>query len=193
MAHDQITLYSVGHSNRSTEELIEILAQAEIETLVDVRAQPRSTRHPQFNEDVLRGACERASIVYHWAGRHLGGLRTARADSPHTALAEEVRGFADHMGGDAFKKAAAQLLHMAARTPTAMLCAERDPQQCHRALIADYLLLQGARVLHLIEPGDTREHLLSAEVRRESAELIYDRQVTGHLDFGDPVAGRPRS
>lgn len=183
MERDPVTLYSIGHSNRSTEELIAILAEAGIETLVDVRAQPRSARHPQFNEDVLRAACERAAIVYHWAGRQLGGLRAPRAGSPHIALKEEVRGFADHMGTEPFKKAAAQLLHMAARAPTAILCAERDPLHCHRALIADYLLLQGARVLHLIEPGDTREHLLSAQARRESAELIYDRQATGELDF----------
>lgn len=188
MERDPITLYSVGHGNRTTEELITILARAGIETLVDVRAQPRSTRHPQFNEDALRAACERASIVYHWAGRQLGGLRAARAGSPHIALAEEVRGFADHMGTEPFKKAAAQLLHMAARAPAAMLCAERDPAHCHRALIADYLLLQGARVLHLIEPGDVREHLLSAQARRESAELIYDRQVTGEFEFGTSAA-----
>jgi len=184
MEHDPVTLYSVGHSNRTIEELIALLGQAGIETLVDVRAQPRSMRHPQFNEDLLRAACERAGIVYHWAGRQLGGLRAAHAGSPHTALAEEVRGFADHMGTEPFKKAAAQLLQMAVRAPTAMLCAERDPAHCHRALIADYLLLQGARVLHLMAPGDVREHLLSAQARRESAELVYDRQVTGALDFG---------
>lgn len=185
MERDPVTLYSVGHSNRSIEGLIAMLAQTGIETLVDVRAQPRSARHPQFNEDALRAACERAGIVYHWAGRQLGGMRAPRADSPHRALSEEVRGFADHMGSEPFKKSAAQLLQMAARAPTAMLCAERDPQHCHRALIADYLLLQGARVLHLIEAGDLREHLLSAQARRESAELVYDRQSTGSFDFGN--------
>jgi uncharacterized protein (DUF488 family) len=185
MERTPVTLYSVGHSNRRIEELIAILTQAGIKTLVDVRAQPRSARHPQFNDDVLRAACERAGIAYHWAGRQLGGMRAPRAGSPHVALGEEVRGFADHMGTEAFKKAAAQLLGMAGRAPTAMLCAERDPQHCHRALIADYLLLQGARVLHLIEAGDMREHLLSAPARRESAELIYDRQVTETFDFSN--------
>jgi len=185
MERDPVTLFSIGHSNRSIEDLIAILAQAGIKTLVDVRAQPRSARHPQFNEDVLRAACGRAGIAYHWAGRQLGGMRAPRPDSPHIALGEEVRGFADHMGTEPFKKAAAQLLQMATRAPTAMLCAERDPQHCHRALIADYLLLQGARVLHLIDTGDLREHLLSAQARRESAELVYDRQSTGSFDFGN--------
>jgi uncharacterized protein (DUF488 family) len=62
-----------------------------------------------------------------------------------------------------------------------MLCAERDPAQCHRSLIADYLTLLGARVLHLIAPGETHEHALSPAVRRESAALVYDRQVSGRL------------
>jgi uncharacterized protein (DUF488 family) len=62
-----------------------------------------------------------------------------------------------------------------------MLCAERDPAQCHRSLIADYLTLQGARVVHLIARGETREHALSPAVRRESAALVYDRQVSGRL------------
>ena len=44
---------------------------------------------------------------------------------------------------------------------------------------ADYLILQGMRVVHLIAPGESHEHLLSPQARRESAALIYDRQVAG--------------
>jgi uncharacterized protein (DUF488 family) len=179
-----VTLYTVGHSNRPLEDLIALLADAGIGVLVDVRAEPRSRLHPQFNEDALRDACGRTGIVYHWAGRQLGGLRAARAGSPHVALDAGRRGFADHMETDGFKKGAAQLLAMAARGPTAMLCAEREPERCHRALISDYLLLQGARVLHLIVAGEVREHSLSPEARRESAALVYDRQVTGRLAWG---------
>jgi uncharacterized protein (DUF488 family) len=179
----EVTLFTVGHGNRSSDELLALLTEAGVKVLVDVRAEPRSRLHPQFNEDALRDACGRAGITYHWAGRALGGLRPARADSPHIALDAGRRGFADHMQSEAFKKGAAQLLSMAARAPTAMLCAERDPDHCHRALIGDYLLLQGARVLHLLAPGERREHALSPAARRESAALIYDRQATAPLDL----------
>jgi len=178
-----VTLYSVGHSNREREALLALLTGAGVQTLVDVRAEPRSRRHPQFNEDVLRSACSAANIVYHWAGRQLGGLRPVRAGSPHVALDEGRRGFADHMETEPFKKAVAQLIHMAAQSPTAMLCAERDPHHCHRSLIADYLLLQGAQVFHLLAPGEMREHALSPEARRESAALVYDRHTTGSLSW----------
>lgn len=176
-----LTLYTVGHGNRKIEELIALLKEAGVDTLVDVRAQPRSRHNPQFNDDALRLACEQAAIVYHWAGRQLGGMRVPRPDSPHLALDDDRRGFADHMDTDAFQKGAFQLQHLAARGVCAMLCAERDPAQCHRSLIADYLTLQGVRVMHLIDPGQAREHALSPEVRRESAALVYDRQVSAQL------------
>lgn len=180
-----LTLYTVGHSNRRLEELMALLKEAGVDTLVDVRAQPRSQHNPQFNDDALRAACERAGLVYHWAGRQLGGMRTPRADSPHVALEEGRRGFADHMDTDVFRKGVAQLQHLAARGVCALLCAERDPDNCHRALIADYLTLQGARVVHLLAPGELREHALSPAARRESAALVYDRQTTARLDLGD--------
>lgn len=176
-----LTLYAIGHGNRKIEELITLLKEAGVDTLVDVRAQPRSRHNPQFNDDALRLACENAGIVYHWAGRQLGGMRATRPDSPHRALEEGLRGFADHMDTDVFQKGASQLQQLAARGVCAMLCAERDPAHCHRSLIADYLTLQGARVVHLIAPGETREHVLSPALRRESAALVYDRQVSGRL------------
>ncbi len=178
-----LTLYTVGHSNRKLEELMALLKSASIDTLVDVRAQPRSQRHPQFNESALRAACENAGMIYHWAGRQLGGMRVPRADSPHVTLEKGRRGFADYMGTDAFKQGAMQLQQWAARGVCAILCAERDPMQCHRALIADYLSLQTVRVVHLIALCESQVHTLSPDARRESATLIYDRQATARLNL----------
>lgn len=180
------SLFTVGHSSRSLEDLVVMLQEAGIRTLVDVRAQPQSARHPHFGQEPLRDALTAADIEYHWAGRQLGGHRPARADSPHTALREDgLRGYADYMDGDAFKKAAMQLIGLAKRAPCAILCAERDPLNCHRSLIADYLTLQGVEVMHLIEPGETRAHQLRPEARRESQQLIYDRNTTAELPLGD--------
>ncbi len=87
------------------------------------------------------------------------------------------------MGTEIFKKGVAQLINLAGRSCTAILCAERLPEQCHRQLLADYLLLQGLAVVHLIDPGERREHQLSAQVRRESAQLVYDRLNSGRLEL----------
>lgn len=180
-----LTFHTAGHGNRRIEELIALLTEAGVDTLVDVRAQPRSRHNPQFNGQALRAACERAGVAYRWAGRQLGGMRIPRPDSPHVAIEEGRRGFADHMDTETFKTAAAQLRQLAARGTCALLCAERDPADCHRALIADYLTLEGARVVHLLAPGEAREHALSSEARRESAALIYDRHATARLELGD--------
>lgn len=174
-------IWTVGHSNRSSEELLALLREPDIELLVDVRARPHSTRHPQFDEAELRETLSEAGITYHWAGRHLGGFRKAAPDSPHAALPEAFRGYADYMQTDAFRRAIAQLRNLARRGRTALLCAEREPLECHRSLIADYLLLEGVEVVHLIAPGQLREHQLRAEARRESATLVYDRHVQQRL------------
>jgi uncharacterized protein (DUF488 family) len=113
--HATASLWTIGHSNRSIGELIAMLTEAGIATLVDVRAQPHSARHAQFNEEALREACGQANIVYHWAGRHLGGLRALRPGSPHIALEEGRRGFADHMGTESFKRAVSQVVPMSPR------------------------------------------------------------------------------
>jgi uncharacterized protein (DUF488 family) len=181
-----ITLHTVGHSDRSLDELLELLRSAGIRTVVDVRQQSEVSHDPHFSQDGMREALTAAGIDYHCAGRQLGGLRQARPASPHRALADVgLRGYADYMGTDTFKKAAAQLIHLGGLAATAILCIERDPMVCQRSLLADYLVMQGVVVMHLFDtvPGqvDTvpgQAHLLRPEVRRESAELIYDRVVS---------------
>jgi uncharacterized protein (DUF488 family) len=177
------TVFTLGHSDRSLEQVMDLLRGAGINTLVDVRAQPHSRRHPQFEESSLRSAAEAAGMTYHWAGRQLGGRRPLAPTSRHKALEEGLRGYADYMETQAFQRAAAQLIGLAGRGATAILCAEREPERCHRSLIADYLILQGIAVVHLMSAGESREHQLRPEARRESAELVYDRQVTGSLEL----------
>lgn len=62
------------------------------------------------------------------------------------------------------------------------MCAEADPMHCHRSLIADYLVLQGVKVLHILRDM-ILEHQLSPYARRESLQLIYDRHVTAEPDL----------
>lgn len=176
------SLHTIGHSSRSSGELVSLLRAAGVLILVDVRQQPESARHPQFGQENLRTAVDSVDIEYHWAGRQLGGHRPARAESPHLALTNDgLRGFADYMDGEAFKKGVLLLLGLANRATTAILCAEREPLHCHRSLIADYLTLQGIEVMHLLGPGEQHPHPLRPEVRRESQRLVYDRFATGEL------------
>jgi uncharacterized protein (DUF488 family) len=175
-------LYTIGHSDRRLEDLVELLHAVGVKILVDVRAYPGSRRHPQFSQGSLRQAMDEAGIQYHWAGRQLGGNRQAQADSPHTALSVDgLRGYADYMDTDNFQIAAVQLINLASRAPTVIMCAERLPAHCHRSLIADHLTLKGLHVVHLIELHDSRTHQLNPKLRRESACLVYDRSTQARL------------
>lgn len=179
------TLFTVGHSDRALTGLLAVLGEVHVATLVDIRAWPRSQRHPHFDTERLRNAVEGEGMVYHWAGRNLGGRRAPRPRSRHTALADEgLRGFADHMESDEFQRAATQLMALAVRAPVAVLCAERNPDQCHRSLLSDYLMLKGMQVVHLLELSERRDHMPSPALRRETAHPVYDRHTTGTLDLG---------
>lgn len=177
------TLYTIGHGDRAIDDFLELLKVNEIEILADVRAQPVSLRSPHFNQEALRDALDKVDITYHWAGRQLGGMRRAQENSPHLALQDEhLRGFADYILTADFDRAATQLVNLTRHATSAILCTEQDPFFCHRSLIADYLVLQGMTVLHIID-AEVREHYLRSEARKESAELIYDHGITAPLEL----------
>ncbi len=176
-------IWTVGHSSRSIEELVRILAGVPIRLLVDVRRMPRSRRYPHFDQGALRAALEGHGIVYHWAGAQLGGRRAPRPGSPHLALEEGLRGYADHMGTEAFARALDQLSRLAARGSLAILCAERDPERCHRSLLADALVLRGHPVTHLIDGASHRPHVLHPQLRVVEGVPAYDLMVSAPLEL----------
>jgi len=171
------TIYSAGHGNRSGEAFVRLLSVAGIQRLVDVRAIPRSRRHPHFGYGPLGASLEASGIRYDWRGKALGGLRRSADDTRHPGLKEPFfRAFAGHMESPAFRAAAAGLAASASGERLCMMCAERDPAHCHRALIADWLLANGHQVVHLIEPGEMRDHALHPAVRVVEGTLDYSAQ-----------------
>lgn len=185
MPSDVITLYTVGHSNRSIDEFLSLLRHAGITCLVDVRAYPGSRRHPHFKDDELRLSLAEAGVDYVWAGRDLGGHRKPRSDSRHAALEQSAfQAYADHMETGAFEDAVRRLVERARSHPTAVMCAEKRPEHCHRSFIADYLTVRDHRVLHLVDASQAKEHAINPYARMVSGRLVYDRLQTGQLDLG---------
>src|SRR4051794_41917954 len=70
----RVRVFTVGHGTRPIEELLEVLADAGVRTLVDVRRFPGSRRHPQFNQAALAAAVEEADMAYRHAGELGGGV-----------------------------------------------------------------------------------------------------------------------
>ena len=168
------TLYTIGHSTRTLEELIETLRAHEIRTLVDIRAFPMSRRLPQFSRESLAETLPAAGIRYVWM-KALGGYRKKILDeSPNIALRNDsFRNYADHMLTDEFEGAAGELIRLAEEAPTVYMCAERVYFHCHRMLVSDWLVAHGHDVLHIDGTGPVRAHRLTAEARMIEGRLIY--------------------
>jgi uncharacterized protein (DUF488 family) len=168
-------IYTIGHGNRSIEEFVGLLRDAAIECLVDVRAYPASRRHPQFARASLESSLADAGIRYVWEGTALGGRRKPEPNSPHVALKNPgFRAYADHMTSETFREGLARLIGLGSATPAAIMCAERLPWDCHRFLISDSMVARRQEVVHLINPGSRREHVLSAIARMRGGDLLYD-------------------
>jgi uncharacterized protein (DUF488 family) len=167
-------LFTIGHSNRPIEALQAMLREAGVKWLVDVRAIPRSRRWPQYNGEALRRSLAEAGIEYLWRGEALGGLRKPSPGSPNVALDDAFRGFADHMATPAFAAAVDELLGLATQAPTAIMCAEKLPTECHRSLITDYVLARGGDVKHLIAPDRREPGRLNPAARAVADGLVYD-------------------
>ena len=167
-------LYTVGHSTRSFDELIETLHAHAIETLVDIRAFPMSRRLPQFIRESLDTNLPTAGIRYVWM-KALGGYRKkVREDSPHVAIRNDsFRNYADYMLTAEFENAIAELIALAENSRTAYMCAERVYFRCHRMLVSDWLVAHGHEVMHIDGTGPVKPHRLTAEGRMIEGKLIY--------------------
>jgi uncharacterized protein (DUF488 family) len=176
-------VYTVGHSTRALAPFLDLLREAEVRLVADVRRYPTSRRHPWFSSPALGAALRRAGIAYEHL-EPLGGHRQRPdAEVPFAGLEPRWRGYAAHMNTPEFAAALDRLLTLArAAGPVAALCAERDPARCHRHLLADALAFRGARVVHLLDPGRRDDHGLHPRARALRGRLVYPAESLGLFD-----------
>ena len=180
------TLWTIGHSTRSAEEFLALLAGNGIGSLADVRRFPGSRKYPHFNVEPLAHALREAGIEYA-PFPELGGRRKPVPDSPNTAWRNDAfRGYADYMQTPEFTAGIERLAALASASRTAIMCSEAVWWRCHRGLVSDVFKLNGTRVLHIMGPGEPREHPYT------SAAHVAD----GRLDYAAdqhelPIRGEP--
>lgn len=168
-----MNIWTIGHSTRGDHEFGQILLAHKIETLVDVRTYPGSRRYPQFNKSVLSDFLANLGIKYVHEPR-LGGRRSPDKHSHNTAWRNaQFRGYADHMETEEFRAGVQELLELADRSRTAIMCAEAVWWRCHRSLIADYLKAAGHTVIHVIDEKKSEEHPFTSAARIVEGELSY--------------------
>lgn len=173
MPADPTTIWTIGHSTRTLEEFLALLAEYRIEAIADVRRFPGSRRHPYFASEALAATLPAHGIAYRWLPT-LGGRRKVQPGSPNTAWRNaSFQGYADHTASAEFAAGLAELLELAAGRRTALMCAEALWWRCHRSLIADRLKLRGIEVIHVLDASHTTVHPYTSAARIVQGQLSY--------------------
>lgn len=167
------TVWTVGHSTRPLAEFLALLAAFGLEAIADVRRFPGSRRYPHFAREALAATLAGQGIEYAWIPA-LGGRREPRPDSPNTAWRNlSFRGYADHIATTEFADGLEELLALAIRRRTAIMCAEAMWWRCHRAIIADVLRARGIDVVHVMDEKHAVPHPYTKPARLVDGRLSY--------------------
>lgn len=159
---------TIGHSNHPIGRFVDLLKAGGVEAVVDVRSAPYSRRFPQFGRERLAQALSAAGILYRYEGAALGGKPKDGADYDTLAARPEFRAALD------------RLVAGAADTTLCLMCAEKEPLDCHRAvLVSRRLAERGVEIEHLLADGKRKPHvLLEAELLAASDKGIPDLFTT---------------
>jgi len=156
---------TIGHSNHPIERFVDLLKHGGVKLLVDVRSVPYSRRFPQFGREKLAKSLEAAGIAYAWEGEALGG----KSGGSYTAAAARPD----------FKETLGRLIERSADTTLCLMCAEKEPLDCHRTvLVSRRLAERGAAIEHLLADGSTRQHVEIEEgllAKNAGGDLFDDR------------------
>jgi uncharacterized protein (DUF488 family) len=147
-------LYTIGHSNHEIAAFMELLRRHGVAAVGDVRSQPYSRYVPQFSQGPLKAALADAKVGYLFFGDKLG----ARSDNP--ACYEQGRVQFDRLAREpGFLEGIAQVIEAMDRHCLALMCAEKDPIECHRGLlVARKLHESGILVNHILADGAVETH-----------------------------------
>ena len=160
-----MTIWTIGHGTRPRDELVGVLREAGVCTLVDVRRFPGSRHNPQFNQPDLAVAIEHDGITYRHAAE-LGGRRAGEPGEDRFGCLRVAafRSYAARMGSDEWQAA---LSAAVAEPAPCFMCAETLWWRCHRRLIAELLHARGEHIVHLLGPDRQQVHkpLSEAEAR----------------------------
>jgi uncharacterized protein (DUF488 family) len=173
--------FTIGHSTHPISEFGNLLRASQVHLVVDVRTIPRSRKNPQFNYDVLPGTLAGFQIGYEHIVE-LGGLRGrqgAFGASPNLFWENQsFRNYADYALTEPFRAGLARLRLLGHAHRCAIMCAEAVWWRCHRRIIADYLIIAGESVFHILGTGRIEAARLTPGAQRQAEDmLIYPAQL----------------
>ncbi len=165
-------VFTIGHSNLEFGKFVALLKQQGIQALADVRSSPYSQFNPQFNREPLQRALREQGISYVFLGEELGARRLERECY--------VNGRADYAliaGMPAFGRGVDRIMQGATKMRVAIMCAEKDPLDCHRCiLVSPRLRERGIDVRHILSDGTLESHE-QAEIRLAHLFHLHEREL----------------
>jgi uncharacterized protein (DUF488 family) len=160
---------TIGHSNHPIERFVALLKAGGVGRLVDVRSMPWSRRFPQFGRERLAKSLREAGIDYAWEGEALGGKPKTGGSYDDAAARPE------------FKDAIGRLIADSAGTTLCLMCAEKEPLECHRTvLVSRRLAERGAAIEHLLADGTIKPHAEIEEtlLKKTGGEDLFENRKT---------------
>jgi uncharacterized protein (DUF488 family) len=169
-------LFTIGHSNISIERFTAMLREAQVDAVVDVRSAPASRWFPWFSARPLAQALAGADIAYAMMGGALGGRPRDRS-----LYCDGVVDYEAMAVQPEFVASLDQLIGKAAQSRICLMCAERDPLDCHRCLlVARRLAERGLAVGHILHDGTIEPHAAT-----EARLLALDADAAGLFAAGE--------
>lgn len=147
-------IYTVGHSTHTIDKLIELLKSQSITAVCDVRSRPYSRMNPQFNRESLKQALRAADIKYVFLGKELGARSEDRSCYRNGQVQYDLLAQTEQ-----FKQGIERVKEGSRSYRVALLCAEKEPLECHRTiLVARKLFDEGLPIKHILGDGRLEEH-----------------------------------
>ena len=154
MSDPQQLVFTIGHSTHSIEAFVDLLRKHGVTAVADVRSAPFSRFNPQFNKGALEQRLRSHGIRYVFLGRELG----ARSDDPSCYDGGRVQ-YSRLAQTELFKSGLERVIEGAREYRISLMCAEKEPLECHRTLlVARALTEQGVDVAHILPDGRLEPH-----------------------------------
>ena len=190
MSATQHPVLTIGHSNHSLEDFVELLRTHAIDEVADVRSSPYSRYTPHFSHGVLSEALDGVGIGYAFLGGELGGRPSDRSCYDGDGRVRYDRVAATDLFDDGIR----QVIHGADERRIVLMCSEKEPLDCHRTLlVARALVDHGIAVAHIHADGGLEEHAAAMDrlVRLHKLSPVEQMDMFATADSGN--GGQPRS